>query len=183
MKRIHRLLPPRVALVTQSDSFISGFPLVETEQNSWAMKIMALPSLVTSEACFRLKLPLLSSSICPTHILMWFDMMTKTILSGSKWWVWPGTISSLKPDSFAFLIFFSFLANIYFCFKEENCDRLGSYPPISSIWSFTWSKIMYQDRERPRRTEGEGIQIYKYTAKTFQWSLIIIDTRYVWDSM
>lgn len=43
MKRIHKLLLPGVALVTQPDSFISGFSLVETEQNSWAMKIMALP--------------------------------------------------------------------------------------------------------------------------------------------
>lgn len=84
MKRTHTLLLPRAELVPQHDAFIAGFPLVQTERNSWVMKIMALPcdwrSLFQTQAV--LDTALGSRNICPTHALTWFDMRPKPSWQG-----------------------------------------------------------------------------------------------------
>ena len=107
MKRILGLKLPRVVLVTQPDNFISGFLLVETKQSSLGSKNHD---------------PLLGLGLSDPNCL-WFPVVFALHMfsDGLAWqtntfypqgldrlWMWPASTSSLKPNSFAFLTFFSF---------------------------------------------------------------------------
>lgn len=157
MKRTHTLLLPRAELVPQPDAFIAGFPLVQTEQNSWVMKIMALPcdwrSLFQTQAV--LDTALGSRNVCPTHALTWFDMRPKPSWQGVNYGrgQQPSLLSNLIHLLFSL---FQFFAKIFFCYKEKISCKLGSHLSTSSIWSFTWSKTVYQGKEKQMRSEGEG---------------------------